>query len=224
MDYDMSDSVRYYQLNDIARISSSACEGCGECCRGMGESIELDPYDSFQLAAGLHKPFADLINNEIALHSENGIILPHIAMKSGNDACSFLGEDGRCGIHSFRPGICRLYPLSRKYLDDGIRYFIQPNVCPGHSLVKVKIRNYLQIQDYSRYERFKRDWFRFLKDAEDTAVSDADPDLRTKLGLFILETFFLRPYGSGDFYSIFDKRMKRARRCLGLNISSDPAE
>ena len=219
MDYDTSDSVHYYQLNDIARISSSACEGCGECCRGMGESIELDPYDSLQLAAGLNKRFADLINNEIALHSENGIILPHIAMKGGNDACSFLGKDGRCTIHPFRPGICRLYPLSRKYLDEGIRYFIQPDVCPGHSLVKVRIRSYLQIQEYSRYEGFKWNWFRFLKDAEDTAISDADPSLRTKLGLFILETFFLRPYSNGDFYSIFDKRMKRARRYLGLTSS-----
>ena len=224
MDYDMSDSVRYYQLNDLARISSPACEGCGECCRGMGESIELDPYDSFQLAAGLNKPFADLINHEIALHSENGIILPHIAMKGGDDACSFLGEDGRCGIHSFRPGICRLYPLSRKYLDDGIRYFIQPNVCLGHSMVKVKIRSYLQIQDYSSYEGFKWDWFRFLKDAEDIAISNTDPSLRTKLGLFILETFFLRPYSSGEFYSIFNKRIKRARRCLGLNSSSAPID
>ena len=208
--------IHYYQLNDIAKISSPSCEGCGECCRGMGESIELDPYDSFQLAEGLGARFADLINNEIALHSENGIILPHIVMKDGSDACSFLNPDGRCSIHSFRPGICRLYPLSRKYTEDGIRYFIQPDACSGHSLVKVKIRNYLQIQEYGKYDAFKWNWFHFLKDAEAAVVSDTDVSSGTKLGFFVLETFFLRPYDGGDFYSTVDKRIKRARHYLGL--------
>ena len=83
-------------------------------------------------------------------------------------------------------------------------------------MVKVKIRNYLQIEEYSKYEAFKWDWFRFLKDAEDKAVSNADLSLQTKLGFFVLETFFLRPYSGGDFYSIVDKRMRRARHYLRL--------
>ena len=212
----MSQSIHYYQINDIARISSPACEGCGECCRGMGDTIVLDPYDAYQLAIGLNKPFADLMSKEIALHNENSLLLPHIAMQGSQNACSFLSEDCRCGIHSFRPGICRLYPRSRKYTDEGIRYFIPEEVCAGHSLIKKRIRSYLDIRDYHAYESYKCDWFRFLKDAEDAAISTADSSLRTKTALFVLETFFLRPYACGDFYALVEKRMKRARRFLGL--------
>ena len=103
-----------------------------------------------------------------------------------------------------------------KYTEDGIRYFIQPDACSGHSLVKIKIRNYLQIQEYGKYEAFKWNWFHFLKDAEAAVVSDTDVSSGTKLGFFVLETFFLRPYDGGDFYSTVDKRIKRARHYLGL--------
>ena len=43
---------RLYGAQDMVRISSSACAGCGACCRGMGDTIVLDPYDVWQLAAG----------------------------------------------------------------------------------------------------------------------------------------------------------------------------
>ena len=39
---------RLYGPQDMVRISSSACAGCGACCRGMGDTIVLDPYDVWQ--------------------------------------------------------------------------------------------------------------------------------------------------------------------------------
>ena len=32
-------------------------------------------------------------------------------MAEDSESCTFLDENGRCSIHPFRPGICRLFPL-----------------------------------------------------------------------------------------------------------------
>ena len=49
-------------------------------------------------------------------------------MNNEKEACYFLNEEGRCSIHSFRPGICRLFPLGRFYEEEGFRYFLQIHV------------------------------------------------------------------------------------------------
>ena len=158
----------------MARISSPRCEGCGECCRGMGDTIVLDPYDAHQLTCGLKKPFSSLIGSSVELHAENGIILPHLAMKEADESCSFLCRDGRCGIHDFRPGICRLFPLARKYTAEGLKYFILPDSCKGHALSKTRIRSYIGIPDFADYERFKSDWHGFLSEAEEASMNRGD--------------------------------------------------
>ena len=212
----MTDSIRFFHSGDLARIACSDCEGCGECCRGMGDTIVLDPYDAYQLAYGLGKPFAALISNGVDLHIENGITLPHMAMTGSPEACSFLGPDGRCRIHSFRPGICRLYPLARDYSGRSLRYFILPDACKGHSLSKIRIRNYLGVPDFGEYEAFKTEWHHFLKKAEEAAMKEKDETVLKKLNLFILKTFFLTPYEGDSFYALAGRRIKRAAHYLGL--------
>lgn len=91
---------RRYGPQDMVRISSSACAGCGACCRGMGDTIVLDPYDVWQLTAGLGKSFEELLGAGIDLHVEEGVILPHLMMRSDTQSCAFLGSDGRCSILS----------------------------------------------------------------------------------------------------------------------------
>lgn len=39
---DISDG-RLYSSNDMVRADCHNCEGCSACCRGMGNSIVLDP-------------------------------------------------------------------------------------------------------------------------------------------------------------------------------------
>ena len=206
----MDQTVRYFRSGDLARLSSPACEGCGDCCRGMGDTIVLDPYDAHCLAAGLGKPFAEMIGDSVELHVENGVILPHLAMKK--DACSFLGEDGRCRIHLFRPGICRLFPLAREFGEDSVRYFVLPGACPMSGRSKVRIDRWIGIPDMDQYENFKLSWHRFLKKAEAFAVRLSHEE-QEKLSLFLLETFFLRPY-EDDFYLLIDRRIKRAGKAL----------
>ena len=48
---------RLYSAQDMVRIRSNACAGCGACCRGMGDTIVLDPYDVWQLTGGTGRSF-----------------------------------------------------------------------------------------------------------------------------------------------------------------------
>ena len=89
---------RLYGAQDMVRISSSACAGCGACCRGMGDTIVLDPYDVWQLAAGTGRTFEVLMGAGVDLHVEEGVILPHLMMREETQSCAFLAEDGRCTI------------------------------------------------------------------------------------------------------------------------------
>ena len=113
---------RLYGAQDMVRISSSSCAGCGACCREMSDTIVLDPYDVWQLGLITGRTFEELMGAGIDLHVEEGVILPHLMMREETGGCFFLGEDGRCTIHEYRPGICRLFPLGRLYNESGFEH------------------------------------------------------------------------------------------------------
>jgi len=78
-------NVKLYGNNDMAKIDCHDCKGCSSCCRDMGESIWLDPYDVFQLTTSLGKTFEALLQAEIELHVEDGLILPNIRMEGESE-------------------------------------------------------------------------------------------------------------------------------------------
>jgi hypothetical protein len=81
----------------------------------MGNSVVLDPMDLFRLTAGTGLSAEALLADKIELNVVDGIILPNLKMSGGSETCAFLNEEGRCSIHPYRPGICRLFPLGRYY-------------------------------------------------------------------------------------------------------------
>ena len=50
-----------YTANDMVKADCQDCKGCSACCRGMGDSIVLDPYDVWQMSAGLGETFEELM-------------------------------------------------------------------------------------------------------------------------------------------------------------------
>ena len=44
---------KLYGINDMAKTDCNGCKGCSSCCRGMGNSIVLDPLDAHRLSVGL---------------------------------------------------------------------------------------------------------------------------------------------------------------------------
>ena len=212
--------MRTYTAADMAKIYCEKCNGCGDCCHGMTDTIHLDPWDVHQLTAGLGKDFEELrAGGILALHTEEGMILPHLCMhENGEGACPLLTADGRCSIHPFRPGYCRLFPLGRDYdaATQTFRYFVVDNGCDMPGKMKMKISKWLGIQGLPRYERYVSEWHYFCRDVKRYMKTAEDEDFVRQLNLFLLKVFYLTPYvvpedGSRDFYDLFEMRLRQAR-------------
>ena len=130
---------RLYTASDMARLGCDDCSGCSACCRGMGKSIVLDPYDVYLLTRGTGVTFDAMLDNTIELSVVDGIILPNIKLSGDSESCAYLTDEGRCSVHPFRPGICRLFPLGRIYEGESHKYFVQTKECHKGGRSKVRI-------------------------------------------------------------------------------------
>lgn len=195
-----------YTSNDMVKADCGGCQGCSACCQGMGSSITLDPLDIFRLCCGLHTDFNGLMVDKIELNIVDSLILPNLKMASGDtEACAFLDEKGRCSIHAYRPGICRLFPLGRIYEDGSFKYFLQVHECTKPNKSKVKIKKWMDTPDLKRYEQFICDWHYYLKDQQKQV--EADPEKIKQISMEILNRFYLAPYDvARDFYEQFYER------------------
>lgn len=203
---------KLYTSGDMAKTDCNGCKGCSSCCRNMGASIILDPLDTCRLCAGLQKSFEELLNDCLELNVVDGIILPNLRMTKDTKTCVFLA-DGRCGIHTIRPGLCRIFPLGRFYEEHSFRYFLQTHECPAPGKSKVKIRKWIDTPDVRRYEKFIVDWHFYLKPLQEYAMdfTHGEENIR-KLNMYILNQFYLKPYATdGEFYEEFYERLETAR-------------
>ncbi len=206
---------KFYTCNDLAKTDCGGCDGCSSCCQGMGSSIILDPYDIYLLTTNLNLTFEALLQNYLELNVVDGIILPNLKMNPATDACSFLNENGRCSIHAFRPGFCRLFPLGRFYENNEFHYFLQIHECPKPNKTKVKIKKWLGVPDIKRYEDYINQWHYFLKGLQEQAVNNTleNPEMDQtvkELSMKVLKYFYLLPYSAdADFYTQFERRIRR---------------
>ncbi len=200
---------KLYGLNDMVKADCGDCKGCSACCRGMGQSVILDPLDCFRLTKNLHCTMEMLLADKLELHVVDGIVLPNLKMGGVNERCGFLNMDGRCLVHSFRPGICRLFPLGRIYEEQGIRYFLQIHECRMEKRAKVKVRKWMDTPDVKRYEAFISVWHGFLKKLERQIGEDKDQTAAKNASMYVLKQFYLTPYDpEQDFYDQFSKRLE----------------
>lgn len=218
---------RLYSLQDLVKVGCDDCSGCSACCRGMGSSITLDPYDIYQLTQYTGKAFAQLLDESVELNVADGIILPNLKMAGEQEACVYLNAQGRCSIHTHRPGICRLFPLGRLYENGSFKYFIQIHECAKESRTKVKVKKWLDIPSAARYERFVTDWHYFLKEIQNKAMEEAMQPadekraaLLKQVNLFILQQFYVLPYETDrDFYEQFEGRLTQAKKAAAAYIN-----
>ena len=199
---------KLYTSNDMVKADCYDCQGCSACCRGMGKSIILDPIDLFHLKQATGKDFAGLLNQEIELNVVDGMILPNLKMDPKTDACPFLDENERCGIHAFRSGICRLFPLGRLYEEEGFRYFLLTKECKKENRGKVKVKKWLGIPNLKSYEKYISDWHQFLLTCEEAMIELEKENIQI-LTTYILRLFYQTPYEAADdqaFYQEFYER------------------
>lgn len=213
---------KLYGNNDMVKVGCHDCVGCSDCCKDMGESIWLDPYDVYQLTTGLGKSFESLLSKEVELHVEEGLILPNIRMTGdGVPQCSFLNAEGRCSIHTLRPGFCRLFPLGRNYEDGRLSYFLLEDACPVKNKSKMKVNKWLNTPRLKDYEEFLVRWHGLTKGLRTFYSENAENEAVIKaVNMQCLQIFYLTPYEKEDFYPQFEARMETMRRFLEtLNIN-----
>lgn len=198
-----------FDSNDMVKAGCNDCEGCFDCCRGMGQSIVLDPYDIYMLEKNLKCSFEALLQNKVELQVVDGLILPNLKMQENSEKCGFLNEEGRCSIHTFRPGLCRLFPLGRNYNDGELKYFLLDNACQKQNHTKIKVKKWLDVPELKQYEKFLVDWHYFRKRLQEAIVQmQSDEDIKA-LNMKMLQLFYLMPYQRDDFYEDFSERMSK---------------
>ncbi len=209
---------KLYEVNDMVKAGCDGCKDCHACCVDMGGSIILDPLDIYIMTKELSVTFEQLLAEHIELNVVDGIILPNIKMNGASAKCRFLNEEGRCSIHSARPGICRLFPLGRIYEDRDFKYFLQIYECPKKNKSKVKIKNWLGVENINAYEKFVKSWHFLLEDIQEKILKEADEQTVKNVNMYILQTFYLSKYSlEYDFYEQFNVRLDKLKKHLGLH-------
>lgn len=208
---------KLYGLNDMVKADCQECKGCFDCCTGMGESVVLDPLDVYRISYHLKKSPEELISSELELGVVDGNILPHLSMRGKEEKCVFLNEEGRCSIHSFRPGICRLFPLGRYYENGSFQYILQIHECKKKNRSKIKVRKWVDTPDLKLYEKFVTDWHYFLLDVQEVLYHAEDANLIKNLNMYVVSRFYLTPYEKDrDFYQQFYERLETGKTLLNL--------
>lgn len=207
---------KLYSANDLVKAGCGDCQGCSDCCRDMGNSIILDPWDVFHLTKGLSQSLQDLINaGKLQLNVVDGVILPNMSMATG--ACGFLDANGRCSVHAFRPGICRLFPLGRYYENGTFSYFLQIHECSNQNRTKVKVKQWIHVDNLNLYEEFIRLWHYFLLEVMEKIEKSTDETWIKQVDLYILQAFFMKMYDSTseeEFYEEFKERLQVAKSAI----------
>ena len=206
---------KLYDINDMVKADCNDCKGCSACCQGMGESILLDPLDIYNLTVGLNTTFEQLLAEAVELNVVEGVILPNLKMRKEKESCYFLDENGRCSIHGFRPGICRLFPLGRFYENNDFKYFIQIHECKNPNKTKVKVKKWIDTPNLLVNKKFIIDWHYFIDDVQNKIAKISDENLIKKIDMFILQHFFIERYTeTEDFYEQFNSRLEKAKKVL----------
>lgn len=204
---------KLYRQRDLVKAGCNDCKGCSDCCQKMGDSIVLDPYDIYSLCQNLGQSFEELLSYAVELRLVDGVILPNLKMTGKEETCTFLTEQGRCGIHKFRPGFCRMFPLGRIYENNSFQYFLQVHECRQEPKTKVKISKWLDIPDIRKYEAFISSWHYFLKKVGNILAKFQDEATIKNISMYVLKSFYLLPYDmEKDFYLQFQDRLEKAEK------------
>ena len=94
---------RLYTAEDMVKADCQDCKGCSACCRGMGSSIILDPYDIYQLELGLHLSFEKLLAGYLELNVVEGMYFQISVLMARRRNASSTMTMGAAASTSFAP-------------------------------------------------------------------------------------------------------------------------
>ena len=191
----------------------------------MGDTIILDPLDVWRLGKACQMDFEGMLGERIELGFVDGAILPHLRLTEEGEGCTFLNSEGRCGIHPYRPGFCRIFPLGRYYHDGTFSYILQEGECKKGGRVKIKVRKWVDTPNVVRYDRYICDWHFFIRELGEV-MQAVTKETASDLSLYILKLFYGKNYpvdSYEDFYAEFDSRLSEAKEVL-LDVKGEGPE
>ena len=213
---EISDGI-LYEMNDMVKADTRGCVGCSACCYGVGETMGLNPFDLYEMTTFLELPFEMLIDVKIELHVEEKLTLPNLKMVGPLQGCGFLDDDERCVIHGHRPSICRMFPLGRYYDLDSFKYIYKPGECIMPDPSKIKVKKWINIDDYEQNKVFIMDWYKFLKALKFRVKFIHDKKEMAEVNDYLINHFYNIQWQEGqDFYTEIKERIITAKDKLGL--------
>lgn len=216
VDLDAISDGKLYGLKDLVRADTGGCRNCSACCHGVGELVELNPYDVWVLQRHLDMGLDRLLESRLQLRLENRLLLPYLRMVGEDERCSFLNEQGWCDIHSARPDICRLFPLGRVYAQDDFSFFLQTGVCVKPKLEKIKVKKWIGIENYEPNKAFILAWYQLKKALDFRLRFVREEGALAALRTEVLDTFYRLPPETPDFYEAFHRCLPAAKERLGV--------
>lgn len=207
-----------YDDRDMVKIDTRGCQGCSACCRNVGQTIVLNPYDLKELMVATGLSY-EVLHREgvIELHYEAKIPIVNMRMNPETSSCNLLDREGRCTIHANRPGICRLFPLGRYYTQDSFRYFYEPGECIMPNPSKIKLKNWINIDRYEENKAFLLTWHGLIKALRFRLKFERDEGALAKLHEIFIDGFYDVTWESrDDFYQQFKERLDRIKSALGI--------
>lgn len=196
---------KFYTANDMVKIGCNDCKGCSECCRVVEDTIILDPYDIYQLQCGTGMDFQGLMEGRIALQVVDGVIQPNLNVRTDGSGCVFLSEEGRCTIHGYRPGFCRMFPMGRIYEGDEFKYILQVHECAYPNKTKIKLKKWIGIPELSKYEQYVIKWHAFLREVKEIIEKTENDTVVKNINMFVLNLFYVKSYEVISGENIMDK-------------------
>ena len=184
---------KLYGREDMVKVNCGGCVNCSSCCHNMGDTVVLDPFDFVRMSVGLRKLPQELIAEGVMLGVIDGLVLPHLRVQGLDNACYYLDGNGRCSIHSYRPGICRLFPLGRYYHEETFSYILQVNECKNQGRSKMKVKQWIDTPNLKAYEEYILRWHHLMK-RTGNYLANAE-ERRQEICTAMLEIFYFRPYG-----------------------------
>lgn len=206
---------KFYEPEELVRANCQDCIGCCDCCKGMGDTIVLDPYDIWMMRRATGQTTQELLGSGmISLTMNGGLILPHIQMHSETDSCPFLNVEGRCSIHAYRPGMCRLFPLGRNYEDGKLNYILLTEECKKQNRSKIKVSRWIGVEPAKEYHLFVLRWHDFRKKLAEMFAEAGEEDIKS-LTMYVLQTFYFSFDASEDaFFAVFSQKLEDVERAL----------
>lgn len=207
-----------YTISDIVAIDTEGCKGCSQCCNGVGEMVQLTPYDIYSIKNKCEMAFDELLETYCTLRLQGKLKLPYLAMDSTTSRCAFLNDEDRCSIHSARPNICRLFPLGRVYEQDTYHYFVQKDACPSPIKKNISIEKWIGLSNDHLHQQFLLTWHQILKALQFKLKFVHDESDLSTIQTQFLDAFYhlIEAHDDLAFYQTFFTELPDIKRNLGI--------